>query len=178
MSLVPDDELAKLVREEPAGARDRKEEAPGVDHPAPKTAPDENELRLREAAALRSQVANYEAALRAIDAEAAALEAGTHPEFVARAAPITAARDARIARSQRAHRAQLAALDKLRDAEVQASEDEVKRRVASLEAKLAERKAAAKGEAPPEGHNPSLAALTKPRQHCCAQGPRTRPRRP
>ena len=35
MSLVPDDELAKLVREEPAGARDRKEEAPGVDHPAP-----------------------------------------------------------------------------------------------------------------------------------------------
>ena len=34
MSLVPDDELAKLVREEPAGARDRKEEAPGVDHPA------------------------------------------------------------------------------------------------------------------------------------------------
>ena len=41
-------------------------------------------------------------------------------------------------------------LDKLRDAEVQASEDEVKRRVASLEAKLAERKAAAKGEAPPE----------------------------
>ena len=150
MSLVPDDELAKLVREEPAGARDRKEEAPGVDHPAPKTAPDENELRLREAAALRSQVANYEAALRAIDAEAAALEAGTHPEFVARAAPITAARDARIARSQRAHRAQLAALDKLRDAEVQASEDEVKRRVASLEAKLAERKAAAKGEAPPE----------------------------
>ena len=68
MSLVPDDELAKLVREEPAGARDRKEEAPGVDHPAPKTAPDENELRLREAAALRSQVANYEAALRAIDA--------------------------------------------------------------------------------------------------------------
>ena len=25
MSLVPDDELAKLVREEPAGARDRKE---------------------------------------------------------------------------------------------------------------------------------------------------------
>ena len=103
MSLVPDDELAKLVREEPAGARDRKEEAPGVDHPAPKTAPDENELRLREAAALRSQVANYEAALRAIDAEAAALEAGTHPEFVARAAPITAARDARIARSQRAH---------------------------------------------------------------------------
>ena len=126
MSLVPDDELAKLVREEPAGARDRKEEAPGVDHPAPKTAPDENELRLREAAALRSQVANYEAA------------------------PITAARDARIARSQRAHRAQLAALDKLRDAEVQASEDEVKRRVASLEAKLAERKAAAKGEAPPE----------------------------
>ena len=150
MSLVPDDELAKLVREEPAGARDRKEEAPGVDHPAPKTAPDENELRLREAAALRSQVANYEAALRAIDAEAAALEAGTHPEFLARAAPITAARDARIARSQRAHRAQLAALDKLRDAEVQASEDEVKRRVASLEAKLAERKAAAKGEAPPE----------------------------
>ena len=148
MSLVPDDELAKLVREEPAGARDRKEEAPGVDHPAPKTAPDENELRLREAAALRSQVANYEAALRAIDAEAAALEAGTHPEFVARAAPITAARDARIARSQRAHRAQLAALDKLRDAEVQASEDEVKRRVASLEAKLAERKAAAaKGKA-------------------------------
>ena len=118
MSLVPADELAKLVREEPAGARDRKEEAPGVDHPAPKTAPDENELRLREAAALRSQVANYEAALRAIDAEAAALEAGTHPEFVARAAPITAARDARIARSQRAHRAQLAALDKLRDAEV------------------------------------------------------------
>ena len=150
MSLVPADELAKLVREEPAGARDRKEEAPGVDHPAPKTAPDENELRLREAAALRSQVANYEAALRAIDAEAAALEAGTHPEFVARAAPITAARDARIARSQRAHRAQLAALDKLRDAEVRASEDEVTRRVASLEAKLAERKAAAKGEAPPE----------------------------
>ena len=156
MSLVPDDELAKLVREEPAGARDRKEEAPGVDHPAPKTAPDENELRLREAAALRSQVANYEAALRAIDAEAAALEAGTHPEFVARAAPITAARDARIARSQRAHRAQLAALDKLRDAEVQASEDEVKRRVASLEAKLAERKAAARARRREAGASRSL----------------------
>ena len=80
MSLVPADELAKLVREEPSGARDRKEEAPGVDHPAPKTAPDENELRLREAAALRSQVANYEAALRAIAAEAAALETQAQAE--------------------------------------------------------------------------------------------------
>ena len=163
MSLVPDDELAKLVREEPAGARDRKEEAPGVDHPAPKTAPDENELRLREAAALRSQVANYEAALRAIDAEAAALEAGTHPEFVARAAPITAARDARIARSQRAHRAQLAALDKLRDAEVQASEDEEAARGAGARGQARRAQGGGQGRGAARGRRLAVAAVPERR---------------
>jgi hypothetical protein len=154
--LLADADLAKLVKEEPAGARERKEPPAGVDITQPATGPTVEELRKREADALRSQVANYEAALRAIETEAATIDAGTHPEYLARAAPLLAARDARVARSQRAHRAQLAALDKLRDAEVQASEDEVKRRVASLEAKLAERQAAQAGEPPPEANTRAL----------------------
>mmetsp|Transcript_364 Transcript_364/g.1019 ORF Transcript_364/g.1019 Transcript_364/m.1019 type:complete len:225 (+) Transcript_364:207-881(+) len=117
--------------------------------------------RARDLEAAKRQVAMYDAALAQLDAELATLEAGAHPEFAARAAPLYAQRDARIARAARDHEAELATLDRLRDHEVRASDAEVRRRVQALEETLADRLAARRGGQPVETSGSGRALRSK-----------------
>mmetsp|Transcript_36783 Transcript_36783/g.113786 ORF Transcript_36783/g.113786 Transcript_36783/m.113786 type:complete len:209 (+) Transcript_36783:478-1104(+) len=155
MSLVPTDSFKPTVDDRPEGGA-----APALAAADPAAVEEslraqreaaETDRQARQVAELRRQVRAYDSALAALDAEAASLEAGTHPEYVARSQPLLAQCDARMARAARDHEAELAALDRLRDAEVEASAREVRRRVEALEEKLAD----ARGEKP-EGASRSL----------------------